>query len=573
MAKFLTILFILLASNFNVFSQNSATSDFQSPLDIPLFLSGNFGELRATHFHAGIDLKTQGVTGKPVYSSFEGYISRIKIQSGGYGKSLYITHPNGYTTVYAHLDKYMPNVEAYVKSSQYKRKSYEIELFPPKEMFVFKKGELIGYSGNTGRSGGPHLHFEIRKTDGQIPVNGLKFHLPVEDRIRPEFRSLYAYSYPTEETVSIGGSERTMYNVRKKNDSVYYVDKVIECTNNYLGFGAEVYDFLNGSSNKCGIYLLQLKVDNIPRFMFQIDAISFVNSRFVNAHMDYELKVDKGKSVHRLFALPNNSLPIYSNTLDNGLLYLADDSVYHCEIVALDVYGNSSTLIFSCTSAANDNAIRTFPDYSTFVNWEKGDDFSIGNFSVHIPPRALYQDTYLSVSSMKGTGDVFSDTLIVCKETEPLHIGITIRVTIDTVKEYLEDKILFARLNGGKQISAEGGEFHNGVLSVTTRNFGKYIVTVDTTAPLIKPLSFRSGGRYNKDQNLIFKVEDKLSGVQSYDAYIDDEWVLLQYDAKSGTLIYTIDAERLEQGKSHKLKIVVSDAKYNRSEYENRFYY
>ena len=573
MIRSLTIVLIVLSISQPIFTQNTSTCSFQSPLDIPLFLSGNFGELRATHFHAGIDLKTQGETGKPVHASCEGYISRIKIQSGGYGKSLYITHPNGYTTVYAHLDRYLPEVEEYVENMQYQRKSYEIELFPPKEKFVFDQGELIGYSGNTGSSGGPHLHFEIRKTNGQIPVNGLKFHLPVTDNIPPEFRTLYAYSYPNGEVVSMGGSERTMYKVAKKNDSVFYVDKTIECPGRFLGFGTEVYDFLNGSSNKCGVYVLQLKVNDIPWFMFQIDAISFANSRYVNAHMDYDLKINDRKSVHRLFKLPNNSLPIYSYSVDDGLLFLADDSIYNCEIEAMDVYGNASTLKFACRAVTQDTPLQNFPDNSTLVNWEKGDDFTFSKYSVHIPPKALYQDTYLSVKQIEGEGSIFTDTLLAHNESEPLHLGITISAEVDSIDNTLEDKLLFARVNGNNNLAVEGGEFHNGTLSVTTRDFGKYIITADTIPPQVKPQSFRSGSKYNTGQTITFKVEDDLSGMQSYDAYIDDQWALLQYDAKSGTLSYTMDAARLAKGKQHSLKIIVTDGKNNRAEYEGRFEY
>lgn len=571
MAKFLTILLILLVSLSDVFSQKINPSNFQSPLDIPLILSGNFGELRSTHFHAGIDIKTQGVSGKPVYAANVGYISRIKIQSGGYGRSLYITHPNGYTTVYAHLDRFTPKVESYVINSQYNQKSYEIELFPKQEMFLLKKGEIIGYSGNTGRSSGPHLHFEIRKTNGQIPVNGLRFHLPIKDNVRPEFKTFYAYSYPTEVPVSMGGSERKMYSVKKKNDSVYVVDQIVEGFDNYLGFGVEVYDFLNGSSNKCGIYILQLKIEDIPLFMFQIDAISFANSRFVNAHMDYELKTDQGKSVHRLFALPNNTLPIYSYAPERGLLYLADDSLLHGEIVALDAYGNSSSLLFTCKRIGRWNTIISPSDNTILISWKKGGFFSIDNYSVYIPPKALYQDIYFSVEKRKGTGYFYTDTLVVHKPTEPLHLGITIKAEIESVPEKFEKKLLFASVNGMGKLTAEGGDYYNGELTLNTRKFGKYIITIDTLPPVLKPVLFQPGAKYNAEQTITFQTEDDLTGIQSYNAYIDEKWVLLKYDAKSGTLSYTIDTERLEKGKSHHLKVIVTDMKNNQTFYDSKF--
>jgi len=573
MIKFLTIHLLLLILPIHLFSQSVITCDFQSPLNIPLSLSSNYGELRVAHFHAGIDFKTQGVTGKPVFAACNGYVSRIKVQRGGYGKALYITHLNGYTTVYVHLDKYVPEIEEFVINSQYSRKSYEIELFPSKDHFIIEKGELIGYSGNTGYSFGPHLHFEIRKTVGQIPVNPLKFNLSVEDNIRPEFISLYSYSYPTEEPVAMGGSERQFFSVIKRNDSTYIVDQIIECLDNYIGFGAEVYDFLNGSSNRCGIYLLQMKVDDIPRFMFQIDAISFANSRYADAHMDFELKTEEGRSVHRLFTLPNNLLPIYSPALENGLLYFADDSVHKCEIIALDAYGNQSSLVFSCKAVRNRSVLFTPTDISTLLSWKKGGSFSIDNFTISIPPKALYQDIYFSAEKIAGDGDLHSDTFKVHKSSEPLGIGITITAKLDSVKNGIDDKLLFARLNGSNKLIAEGGEFRNGILTLTTRNFGNYVIVADTTAPVVKPVSFRSGGKYTRSQSIIFQVEDDLSGIQTYNAFIDNQWALLEYDAKSGMLTYTIDPVRLEEGKLHEIEIVVDDVKNNLCKYNGKFEY
>jgi hypothetical protein len=573
MRKILSASFLVIFFSTLLHSQKTTSCDFQSPLNIPLTLSGNFGELRASHFHAGIDLRTQGVTGKPVFAACDGYVSRIKIQSGGYGKSLYITHPNGYTTVYAHLERYIPEIENYVLNYQYERESFEIELFPSKEKFKFNKGELIGYSGNSGRSGGPHLHFEIRKTIGQIPVNVLRFNLPIEDKRPPEFKSLYTYTYHTEEPCAMDGSERKYYPVSKKNDSVYTIDKIIECYDNYIGFGAEVYDLLNGSTNRCGVYLLQLIVDDIPRFMFQLDAISFANSRYVNAHMDYELKTEEGRSVHRLFRLPNNLLPIYTASIENGLLYLADDSAHNCEIIAIDAYGNQASLLFTCKAIKNPTPRIAPIDNSTFISWEKGGFFTIDRYSVYIPPKALYQNIYFFAEKRSGTNGYLSDTLIAHRATEALDIGITISERFDSVNENLKDKLVFARVNSSNKLVAEGGEFLDGELSVTTKNFGKYIVVADTTPPVLKPLSFHPGGRYGPAQSMTFQAIDELTGIDTYTAYVDGAWALFEYDAKSGTLRYTIDPLRIEKGRWHEIDIVVDDLKKNQSRYHGRFEY
>jgi len=452
------------------FGQSLNKSEFQSPLNIPLILSGNFGELRATHFHAGLDFKTQGETGKPVFAAASGYVSRIKIQSGGYGHSIYITHPDGHTTVYAHLEKYAPEIDEYVLQSQYEKRSFEIELFPAQEKFVIERGQLIGYSGNTGSSGGPHLHFEIRKTLGQIPLNGLLFDFPVEDNTIPDFKSLFVYSYYSDEPLSMNGLERKMYTVRKKNGG-FVVDDVIECRDNFVGFGAEVYDYLNGANNRCGVYMMQMNIDGVPKFMFQIDAVSFGNSRYVNAHMDYDLKINEGRSVHRLFLLPNNSLPIYSCPDGNGLLYLADDSVHDCQIIAVDAYGNTSTLEFSCKRNSEMPATFFTTMAGSILRWKEGGNFTLGSYNFNIPPRALYQDAIFDYYIAGSSGDPLIDTMVINSSREPVHIGFSLSARVGLLPEKYKNKYLFARVESRK-IIAEGGEYNNGELSIITRNFG-----------------------------------------------------------------------------------------------------
>jgi murein DD-endopeptidase MepM/ murein hydrolase activator NlpD len=573
MFKFL-IKSLVLASIFsNSIAQFSNPEIFKSPLDIPLFLSGNYGELRAGHFHAGIDLKTQGVTGKPVFATAEGYVSRINIQTGGYGKSIYITHPNGYITVYAHLERFIPEIQKFVENEQYENKKFEIELFPEKELFRFLPGEIIAYSGNTGSSGGPHLHFEIRNTDSQVPMNGLLFNLPIADNLPPVFKTFYLYNYPYSEPVFNAGEKRLAYAITKKDDATYSVKGPMLITSPYFSFGAEVYDYLNGSANRCGIYSMQLNIDNKPYISYTMDGISFDQSRYVNAHMDYELKTNQKKSVHRLFPLKNNKLSIYKRFGRNELYKMLSDSMHRGEIVAIDSYGNESRLNFSFRQSVVFDSSVNWQDSLDYIRWKQGATYLSNKINIRIPPEALYEDILFNYKIIAGAESALSDTFSIFTPDEPLHENMQIEVPLTLKNSSLEDKVLFGRIDQDNKLVSEGGSYNDGVMSVATRSFGKFVITCDTVAPVIIPVNFMNEKKYTAGQRLTFNVSDELSGLFSYNAYIDEEWILLEYDAKSDTMDYIIDKNRLVSGQAHKLKLVMVDRKNNRSEFEGKFVY
>lgn len=551
-------------------SQTLNTSAFDSPLKIPLYLSGNYGELRSTHFHAGIDLKTQGKTGQPVYSAKEGYISRIKIQSGGYGHSIYITHPDGYKTVYAHLDRFNPEIHEFVKQNQYNLQRFEINLYPPKNKFKLEKGQQFAYSGNTGRSGGPHLHFEVRDASNDVPLNALKFNFPVEDNVPPEFRNLYAYSFPENNPAGNNGEERRSYQATRKNDTLFFINDIVELQQEYIGFGTEVYDFLNGSTNRCGIYSLEFSIDDVSLFSFTIDAISFLKTRYINAHMDYDLKISEGRSVHRLFKLPNNQLSIYNKNIYTSLYHITDDSLHNGKITSADTYGNRSCLEFRFR-IVNTNLPKENKGNKDLVKWNEGKEFVKKKCTVRIPGGALYRDIFFDYSVIPSISS-FSDTICIHYDTEPLHKNITIKITPDTIPGNRVSKLFIARKNGDG-ISCEGGEWLNNQLVTDTRKFGKYFVAIDTVPPDIVPVNFNRNGDYSDGQSLIFKVTDDLSGIESYNAYIDNHWVLLEYDEKNDIMFYKIDMERLNWGINHLLRLQVSDRKNNVAIFEDQFFY
>jgi murein DD-endopeptidase MepM/ murein hydrolase activator NlpD len=572
MIKFLAFILVFLQAFSNLFSQKNLSTDFISPLNIPLFLSGNYGELRTGHFHSGIDIKTQGVIGKPVFAAEEGYIARIKIQSGGYGNALYIAHPNGYTTVYAHLDRFIIPVQEYVESQQYEKQKFEIELFPKHDQFVFNQGDVIAYSGNTGRSGGPHLHFEVRKSNGQVPMNGLQFNLPVADNIPPAFKGIYVYNLSENMPVGNNGDPRDSFSAVKKNDSTYRIEEIIPIRENYFGLGTEVYDYLNGSGNRCGIYTLDYYLDGKFQYGFTVDNISFANTRYINAHMDYALKSAEGISVHRLFSLPNNRLPIYRSANGKGVLSLSNDSLHSVRIEASDVYGNKSVLLCDVRKLADTVSIPGNVSAGERVNWFEGGVFDEGPFRMTIPPASLYNDIIMDISLEEGIS-LLHDTLRIHTIDEPLHKNLVLRVVLDSAALQFKDKLIFARIDEQGKAVSEGGECIDSKLITSTRNFGKYFLMVDTVKPTISPLKFISGGKYTAGQRITFQVADEQAGIHSYNAYVDGQWVLLKYDAKSDTMFYTLDEKRIAAGNWHKLVIEVKDEKGNLASYSDTFYF
>ena len=571
MHKFLTILSVILFTVQAINAQVSDRINFQTPLKIPLYLSGNFGELRSAHFHAGLDFKTQATTGHPVYAISEGYISRIKVQSGGYGHSLYITHPNGLTSVYAHLDRYIPELQKYLVSQQYQAQSYEIELFPMENQFSFKAGDLIAYSGNTGSSGGPHLHLEIRRTSGQVPLNGLKYNFPVTDNQNPVFTSAFLYVYRQQEPNAIQVERIKINPLVKKSDTSYVIDKVIEIDGSYLGIGAEVYDFLNGSGNKCGIYTLHLAIDGQTRYGFCIDEISFAQTGYINAHMDYDLKNSQGIEVHRLFALPNNELSIYDHVLGNGIFALKDFEQHSAEIIATDVYGNRSRLTFDFRRKESSLFDFSVPEIEYLVEWMEGRQFRKENLLIDIPPRALYQDLNFTYNIIKGESGVYSDSFQIHNQAEPLHKNIIIRLAMDSIAPELAEKTVFARVNGSNKLVCEGGEYTGGFLTLSTKKFDTYFLKVDTAAPQIEPKGYYDGRTYRKGDTISFILSDDLSGIKSYGGYIDDKWALFSFDAKTGKFSYEIDPGRLISGNTYNLRIEVMDNKDNKNILSGKF--
>ena len=537
---------------------------FASPLEVPLNLSGNFGELRTNHFHAGIDIKTEQREGLNVLASAEGHVSRIKVAPSGYGYGLYIDHPNGYTTAYGHLLQYSAKIDEYVKRQQYELESFSVDLFPEKGTLAVAKGEIIGLSGNSGSSGGPHLHFEVRETQTEKLINPLLFGFDVKDKIPPS--ASHVWFVPLSDSSWVNGA-RLPVALETKGGALK--STVLPKLYGDVGFAVTTTDMLDGNSNRCGIYRIELFVDGLQVYGQRMDRLDFATNRAMNAHTIYERFKKDRSSIHGSYRLPGNPLDIYDNLVNDGVLSFRDGKTHQCEYRLTDISGNESRVKFAVQAQTTPG--KGAPSASCLARWNWEQDNAIETSSVKLSMKAmtLYGNLDLTITESSKVPNAIGSTFQVASPYEPVHNAFSLSIKADKVRPGLENKTTVVRWDPDKnKLIAEVSTYENGWITANPIYLGYYALMTDTVRPAITAVDFAPS--LKGKNSFSFKISDGLSGVDQIIPTIDGKWALMEYDAKSARLTYYFHNQFIQPG-NHSFELRIVDAVGNERTFKGNF--
>lgn len=552
-------------------------NDFISPLEkgTPLILAGTFGELRSNHFHAGLDLKTNGQVGMKLHAVADGYISRIKVSSYGYGTVLYINHPNGYTSVYAHLQGFNDRIEKFVKAIQTEKESWALEVYLGKNELKVEQGEFVAISGNTGASRAPHLHFEIRDSKTQIPIDPLLCGYKIEDNINPRIYrvQIHPYGYRSmARVVYTNGRNTTRVSTPiaarvSGSNGKYRLYPISEVQGQgKIGFSISSYDFHNGSFNKLGVPIIEMKVDGKPYFTQDIVEVPFSKTRYLNALIDYEAKKRQGRYYYRNHIIPGNKLSIYPVNNNDGFMILNDTSLHDVEFTLKDRNGNTSTLAFKVRGVTGYNFSESTlsAESKKHIPYNEKSSYENKEVKVNFPANCFYEDFEFQYKDEGMSSYGISHTHNIHNGYTPIHKFFTVSIKAHNLKPRYYNKTVVCRWG-----RSEGGYYKDGFITARSKYFGKFYLRTDTIPPAISLYNIYNGKNMSRYSTLLVKIGDNLAGIDNYKTYIDDKFIVMSYDYKSGFLRYPF--EEKPDGGEHSFKIIVKDKVGNESMKELKF--
>ena len=523
-------------------AQEKPVNPFVSPFDFPLLLSGNFGELRSNHFHGGVDFKTQGVVGKPIRCIADGYISRVTVTPGGYGQAVYITHDNGYTSVYGHLLKFMEAVEQVVEAAQYENESFAVDLKFGPEQFPLKQEEVFALAGNEGYSFGPHLHMEIRRTDTGEYIDPLQFYTDrIKDTTAP--RATHVMLYPQAGKGVVAGSSK------KKVLPVTNLQQPVTAWGQ-IAIGIRAYDYMDGVHNSYGVRSVTLLVDSVEVFRSTVDGFLPDENRMINAWTDYEEYVSRGSWFMRSQILPGNTWRMLQADEDGGVVTINEERPYVFCYVLEDLYGNKRSYTFHVMG--KEQVVSPLKKGKHYLRWNRGNVVQQPGMELVIPKGMLYDDVDLNCQVIADSLDISFDYQLHDRPL-PLHAGCPLKIGVRNFPVSDMSKYYVARKYKGRK-SSVGGYYDEGFMHAHIRELGTYSVAVDTVSPKILPL----GQSQWKKGDIQFRIRDAETGIKDYKVYIDGKFVLFKFSSKNARLT-CMHPGKIKKGVRHRMEVVVTD--------------
>lgn len=565
--KIFFLAFLIVFCSFSVSAQEVY---YAPPLKIPLLLSGSFAELRNNHFHSGIDIKTQGRVDLPVYCVADGFVSRISISPSGYGNAIYIDHDNGSTSVYGHLNQFRPDIAEYIKNIQYERRSFQVDIPVLPRIFQISKNEKIALSGNTGSSGGPHLHFELRNTKNEEPINPLKLGFIVRDKTSPKIFAL--------QISPLSESSHVNYTSGKAIFEIEFADGKYQLKNNLvipvygeIGFAIEANDYFDGSVNKCGINSMELSADGVILSTFEINRFSFDDSRKINSYIDYEQHMKSNRRFQKTWIETCNTLSNFEYSENSGIFNPMIGAIHKVKIEIKDAHKNSSILEFSIEGKYREmNAPAK--EFTTLFECGQNNEYQTEEFSIKLSENVLFNNLLFQYQSHDAGSGYYSSIHKIHKNTVPLNSTASVEIKTKNLDESLQGKALLVNIDteSGKY-SAAGGKYENGWVRGEIKTFGDYAVRIDTIPPTVLPLSITNKTTLTEPDKIRFEIKDDLAGIEKIEGLIDGKWALFEYDSKNNLITHYFDAQRFELNKQHNFILTVIDSKGNSAIYEATF--